>query len=159
MPLGATSYPVALNRNSVRSIWITKSLISRSFIDSPEQDSTKRFLGFVIEISFVPATLIRAALKGIALGIRVAPLCANPMTHFLAIFDIEFPTMRLAFAGNYGETAAKNAFAVAQSAQLVAPLLGYLCAFGKFILNLGHQAVGYLVSASIIILSSRAEPS
>jgi hypothetical protein len=113
----------------------------------------------VIEISFVPATLTRPALKGIALGIRVAPRCANPMTHFLAIFDIEFPTMRLAFARDYGGTATKNAFAVAQSAQLVAPLLRYLCAFGKFILNLGHQAVGYLVSASTMILSPTAEPS
>ena len=62
----------------------------------------------MIEISFIPAILTRPALKGIALGIGVAPLCTSPITHFLAIFDIELLTMRLAFARDYGGPSAKK---------------------------------------------------
>ena len=67
----------------------------------------------MIKISFIPAILTRPALKGIALGIGVAPLCTSPITQFLAIFDIELLTMRLASARDYGGPSAKNAFAVA----------------------------------------------
>lgn len=99
------------------------------------------------------------ALEVIALRICVAALCSDRPTHFLAIFDVEPLTMLLALARDHGGPTAEDALAVAESAHLVAPLLGDLGAPGKFILDLAHQAVGYFTRSSTPIVSSTVDPS
>jgi hypothetical protein len=91
-------------------------------------------------------------LEGIALGILVAALCSGTGTPFLAVLDVKLLTMFLALAPDHGGPTAKDTFAVAAPAQLVAPLFGDLGAGGKFILDLAHRTLGNLIRSSIGIL-------